>query len=114
MVKNGEICQFLDQIHHTNVHNFSPCPPPSYLKCFYHIHCNTPLCRHAKSCTKRETLDLESVTVTCVTVSLNSKVGNCIGRHIAWDDANNRVKGFDSIILQSAVMYYDIIFFAFD
>ena len=34
-----------------------------------------------------------------------------IGRHIAWDDTNNRAKGFDSIMLQSAVMYYDIIFY---
>ena len=36
-----------------------------------------------------------------------------IGRHIAWDDTNNRAKGFDSksITLQPAVMYYNIIFY---
>ena len=28
--------------------------------------------------------------------------------NIAWDGTNNRAKGFDSILLQSAVMYYDI------
>ena len=34
MVKNGEICQFLKQIHHkmfTIFHHFSPCPPPQLL-----------------------------------------------------------------------------------
>ena len=34
------------------------------------------------------------------------------GRHIAWDDTmdiNNRAEGFDSIMLRSTVMYYDII-----
>ena len=34
-----------------------------------------------------------------------------IGRHIAWDDTNNRAKGFDSIMLQSAVMYYNILIY---
>ena len=33
-----------------------------------------------------------------------------IGKQIAWDGTNNRAKGFDSIMLQSAVVYYDIMF----
>ena len=34
-----------------------------------------------------------------------------IGRHIAWDDTNNRAKGVNSIMLQSAVMNYNILIY---